>query len=39
MDDDELFILSLFYMNYSIDNFKKLVKTNDKEQIINIEQI
>ena len=36
MDDDELFILSLFYMNYSIDNIKKLVKTNSNiDQIIN----
>ena len=36
MDDNELFILSLFYMNYSIDNNKKLVKTNyNIEQILN----
>ena len=36
MDDDELFILSLFYMNCSIDNIKKLVKTNSNiDQIIN----
>ena len=35
MNDDELFVLSLFYMDFTIDNIKALVKTNDIEQIIN----
>ena len=36
MDDNELFILSLFYMDYSIENIKTIVKTNlNIEQIIN----
>ena len=36
MDDNELFVLSLFYMDYSIDNIKALVKKNlNIEQIIN----
>ena len=36
MTDIELFILSLFYMNYSIDNIKTIVKTNyNIDQIIN----
>ena len=35
MNDNELFVLSLFYMNYTIENIKALVKTNDIEQIIN----
>ena len=36
MDDNELFVLSLFYMDYSIDNIKAIVKTNyNIEQIIN----
>jgi len=36
MDDIKLFILSLFYMNYSINNIKEIVNTNfDIEEIIN----
>jgi hypothetical protein len=35
MSDIELYILSLFYLNYSINNIKAIVKTNDNvEQII-----
>jgi hypothetical protein len=36
MSDIELYILSLFYLNYSINNVKATIKTNDDvEQIIN----
>ena len=36
MNDIELYILSLFYLNYSINNIKTIIKTNDDvEQIIN----
>jgi hypothetical protein len=35
MSDIELYILSLFYLNYSINNIKAIIKTNDNvEQII-----
>ena len=36
MNDIELYILSLLYLNYSINNIKAIIKTNDNvEEIIN----
>ena len=36
MNDIELYIVSLFYLNYTINNIKAIIKTNDNvEQILN----
>jgi hypothetical protein len=36
MNDIELYIVSLFYLSYSINNIKAIIKTNDNvEQILN----
>ena len=35
MEDIELFIISLLFMEYTVDNIKAIVKTDNIEQIIN----